>query len=190
MRILGISLALAMGANAVKANYFDFALKSSNKQTDELMRYPLTECKVGTNPISTCDVCAGSFEQLFISGGCDSAFVCNGADNAAQEGCHYECDAGYLIHPLFSDGGATIDFECVEDAGQTCPGEFKIFCPEDDIGTVFNAASCQCDGQLLISSDCKHGESCTLRYFLQNKMRQKTLSHAVCAIIYAPMQQN
>ena len=42
----------------------------------------------------------------------------------------------------------------------TCPGKFYINCPEDDIGDDFKSDMCDCDGELLISADCRHGFYC------------------------------
>ena len=122
------------------------------------------------NPFGTCDGCD---PQVFIGPDCTQAYVCDGNE---QEGYLYECDPGYLLSPDFGDNGTTVTWTCYEDTSLACPGAVKIFCNGTDDavpdGGLDDPDRCECNGQVYITSDCKHADRCremtANNYILQN----------------------
>ena len=51
----------------------------------------------------------------------------------------------------------------VDVADFKCPGAFNLYCKDNDIGTDFDSSMCDCDGQLMVSADCKESFYCYSR---------------------------
>ena len=91
---------------------------------------------------------------------CNSGFFCTNdiPDPFQYDGCIREClDNQVLIPDWGSDTWRCIDHDSTTF---TCPGKFNLFCPSEDIGEDFDESMCECDGQLMVSSDCKSSFYC------------------------------
>lgn len=117
-------------------------------------------CTPDINPFGEC----GCNDQFFLSADCTEGFLCtdNVPDSTTQNGCKRTCLAGQVLIPDFADNSWTcmdVDF-----SDFTCPGEFNLFCPDNDVGGDFDSALCDCDGQIIVSADCKESFYCMDRF--------------------------
>lgn len=114
------------------------------------------ECIRENNPLGTC----GCDEQFFLNSDCTAGFLCGPNAGEADEfdGCYRQCLSGQVLIPDFEDN----TWRCidVDVADFDCPGKFNLFCPDDMIGGDFDSAMCDCNGQLLVSNDCKESFYC------------------------------
>ena len=118
---------------------------------------PTPLCLFDKNPFGDC----GCETQFFINDECNEAFYCasNIPDPYLYDGCHQTCLNGQV---LLVDA-VKKSWECVDRAdypNYRCPGRFNLECEKDDIGHDFTAADCTCNGELLVSGDCKEAFYC------------------------------
>lgn len=117
---------------------------------------PAPLCIYSKNPLGNCEC----NEQLFINYDCTEGFWCSDLvpDTFLHDGCIKTCLEGQILIPNFANGG----WECADnfDGSFACPGEYNLECPVNDIGNEFNSTMCDCNGQFMVSSDCRHGYYC------------------------------
>ena len=111
---------------------------------------PHPGCDEGKNTLGTCE-CEG---QFFINGDCTQGFSCDSTLGTDFEGCSKTCNDGSILLPDFS----TNSWACVGNwnGERVCPGEFESSCTE----VALDQTSCECDGQILVNSDCSSSFLC------------------------------
>ncbi len=118
---------------------------------------PEPVCTYEMHPFDECDGCDG---QVFVNSDCTEGFVCldEVPDPESQEGCRTTCQENEIVVPNFASGY----LECHDnsDGSRVCPGQFHIRCEDDALLPPFNNSVCDCEGQLHISPDCRHGFIC------------------------------
>ena len=126
---------------------------------DGSIQVPTTCYPTLENPFGICDGCDG---QVFLNDDCTQAFQCLYNDDYSQinDGCLYECYENEIMVPDFGAGL----FKCVDNSDETykCPGQFHVRCAdsEDALTGTLTDFYCDCEGQLLVTDDCKSGFSC------------------------------
>ena len=113
-------------------------------------------CEDAENPFGNCD-CA---DQFFLNENCTEGFLCHASGD--NMGCLRKCLDNQVLIPDFADN----TWRCIDNdnAGFRCPGKFNLFCPDEDVGGNFNDNLCDCDGQLIVSADCKESFYCLARF--------------------------
>ena len=120
------------------------------------------QCEFGKNFLGDCE-CDG---QFFIDNHCTEGFYCasNIPDPYLYDGCTQKCLDGQVLLPDIPNRS----WSCVDrdsfDYEFKCPGTFHFECPENDVGNNFNKEDCECDGQVIMSSDCTESFYCRERY--------------------------
>ena len=113
----------------------------------------MPDCVRENNPFGKCEC----DEQFFLNSDCTEGFQCSDLSDGF-DGCFRKCLAGQVLIPDFSDN--TWSCMDVNFADFECPGKFNLYCPDNDIGGDFDSAKCECNGQLLVSNDCKESFYC------------------------------
>ncbi len=117
---------------------------------------PLLDCELGNNDLGQCE-CE---QQFYINEDCTKGFLCtsNIPDNILYEGCMQTCREGEILLPDFVNR----QWQCVPNQENLyrCPGNFRIECPNNDVGEDLDSSLCSCNGQLLVNNDCSQGFFC------------------------------
>ena len=115
------------------------------------------ECEIVTNPLG---ICSCNY-QAFVNRDCTAGFQCLDEVQAENSGCLFVCDSGTKIVPRFSDSGRRVEWNCIDANLHSCPGEFNITCPADQI--ILDEVTCECEGQLFVTDDCHQSAFCLSR---------------------------
>ena len=118
---------------------------------------PVPICLYDDNPLGECE-CDG---QLHINHDCTQGFYCDSQLNTDKEGCIRTCREDQILVPDFESGS----WSCVYDPNDNilCPGSFKQSCPENPVEPGLDRSDCECDGELLVTGDCKEAFYCIER---------------------------
>jgi len=114
------------------------------------------------NPFT--DVC-GCNEQIYVQNDCRDAFWCT--DSNTNTGCSLSCGEDQIVQFDYATG----KMKCEDTANQPdyrCPGNFKLNCADDDVGSGFDPDN-DCDfcpnGGFVMSSDCSEAMTCITLLF-------------------------
>lgn len=96
--------------------------------------------------------------QMHINVDATEGYLCSEDPSVTPNGYVVSCLEGQILVPNFD---LSIGMECIDTPENFVnPGVFDTRCPGDEPSGDFDASLCECNGQLIVSADCKESFYC------------------------------